>query len=72
VLHAPFSVTEPGIDAPPNPAHGPWRRVSGQAVEADIRTVPEPDQLLSLAAGIALLAVLYRRRAARFARTGAA
>ncbi len=33
VLYAPFSVTAP----PPNPAHGPWRRLQGQAVEADIR-----------------------------------
>ncbi|MGD9315889.1 MAG: FG-GAP-like repeat-containing protein [Anaerolineae bacterium] len=37
VLHAPFSVTEPHIIPPPNPAHGPWRRLQGQAVEADIR-----------------------------------
>jgi hypothetical protein len=39
VLWAPFSVTEEGITAPPNPAHGPWRRFAGQAVEADLRTV---------------------------------
>jgi hypothetical protein len=37
VLHAPLSVTRPGIVAPPNPAHGPWRRVQAQWVEADIR-----------------------------------
>jgi len=38
VLHAPFGVIQPGITAPPNPAHGPWRRLLGQAVEADVRT----------------------------------
>ena len=42
VLYAPLGVTEAGITPPPNPAHSPWRRVSAQAVEADIRTVPEP------------------------------
>ena len=41
VLHAPFSVTQAGVTAPPKPGHGPWRRVGGQAVEADIR-MPEP------------------------------
>jgi hypothetical protein len=40
VLYAPFHVTEPGITAPPNPAHGPWRRFLGQALEADLRTGP--------------------------------
>jgi hypothetical protein len=40
VLYAPFHVTEPGITPPPNPAHGPWRRLQGQAVEADIRIEP--------------------------------
>jgi hypothetical protein len=43
VLHAPYSVTESGITAPPNPAHGPWRRVSGQAVEADVRVLPSAE-----------------------------
>jgi hypothetical protein len=38
VLHAPYGVTQPGITAPPKPAHGPWRRLLGQAVEADVRT----------------------------------
>jgi FG-GAP repeat/FG-GAP-like repeat len=38
-LYAPATVTKPGIIAPPKPAHGPWRRLSGQAVEADIRTL---------------------------------
>ena len=55
VLYAPYSVTKAGITPPPNPAHGPWRRVSAQANEADIRVVPEPGALLSLASGIALL-----------------
>jgi hypothetical protein len=40
VLYAPLHVTEPGITPPPNPAHGPWRRLQGQAVEADIRVDP--------------------------------
>jgi hypothetical protein len=40
-LRAPFSVTQPGIMSPPNPAHGPWRRLMGQAFEADIRTGPK-------------------------------
>jgi len=38
VLYAPFGVTQPGITAPPNPAHSPWRRYLGQAFEADFRT----------------------------------
>jgi hypothetical protein len=37
VLHAPVSVTQAGITPPANPAHGPWRTLSGQASEADIR-----------------------------------
>jgi hypothetical protein len=37
VLYAPYSVTQSGITAPPRPAHGPWRRLSGQAFEADLR-----------------------------------
>jgi hypothetical protein len=65
VLYAPYSVTEAGITAPPNPAHGPWRRVSAQANEADIRVVPEPGAMLSLASGITLLSMLHRRRKAR-------
>ncbi len=44
------------------PAHGPWRRVAGQSVEADIR-LPEPGLALALANGAALLAALARRRA---------
>ena len=61
VLHAPSSVTQTGITAPPNPAHGPWRRVSAQAREADIRTAPEPGVGVSLVCGLALLACLGRR-----------
>jgi hypothetical protein len=41
-----------------NPAHGPWRRLSAQANEADIRVVPEPDLVMVLVAGIALLSGL--------------
>ena len=37
-LYAPFSVTAVGITPPPQPAHGPWRRVHSQALEADLRT----------------------------------
>jgi hypothetical protein len=62
VLHAPYFVTQGGITAPPNPAHGPWRRISAQAQEADIRVVPEPGATLGLAAGLTLLALLARRR----------
>jgi hypothetical protein len=62
ILYAPYSVTETGITPPPNPAHSPWRRVSAQATEADIRVVPEPTAAMSLAAGLMLLALLGRRR----------
>ena len=37
VFYAPYSVTQSGITPPPNPGHGPWRRISAQSVEADIR-----------------------------------
>jgi hypothetical protein len=37
VLHAPYRVTQAGITPPPKPAHGPWRRVGAQSVEADVR-----------------------------------
>jgi hypothetical protein len=37
-LRAPYGVSQAGITPPPNPAHGPWRRVMAQAFEADIRT----------------------------------
>jgi hypothetical protein len=62
VLFAPLGVTEVGITPPPNPAHGPWRRVSAQAVEADVRTVPEPGRALQLGFGIALLVLIGRGR----------
>jgi len=62
VLYAPYSVTEPGITPAPHPAHGPWRRVSAQADEADIRTVPEPGQVVLLLAGLVALRLLPRRR----------
>jgi hypothetical protein len=38
VLWAPYTVDQPGIAPPANPAHGPWRRFLGQAMEADLRT----------------------------------
>jgi hypothetical protein len=41
-----------------NPAHSPWRRLSAQANEADIRVVPEPGMLLVLVAEFVLLSVL--------------
>ncbi len=62
VLHAPFTITEAGITPPPIPAHGPWRRLSGQANEADIRLLPEPAAIVSLVSGMALLSWLHRRR----------
>jgi hypothetical protein len=61
VLYAPFRVTEAGITPPPNPAHGPWRRVQAQAVEADI-LLPEPSELVLLFSALAGLLVLGRRR----------
>jgi hypothetical protein len=64
VLYAPYSVTQVGITPPPNPAHGPWRRVTAQATEADIR-LPEPSVTLSLAAGVMLIALLDQRRRGR-------
>jgi hypothetical protein len=64
VLQAPFRVTEAGITPPPNPAHGPWRRVQAQAVEADI-LLPEPAGLALWLTGLGfLLAVGHRRIAA--------
>jgi hypothetical protein len=62
VLYAPLGVTEAGITPPPNPAHGPWRRVSAQAVEADVRTLPEPGTVALLGSGIVLLVLLGRGR----------
>ncbi len=63
VLLAPFSVTDPGITAPPNPSHGPWRRVQAQAVEADI-LLPEPSELVLLLSALAGLLAVGRRRIA--------
>jgi hypothetical protein len=42
-LLAPYSVTQPGITAAAYPPHGPWRRLQGQAVEADLRTLADTD-----------------------------
>jgi hypothetical protein len=39
-LYAPVSILKPGITTPPNPAHGPWRRIDAQTIGADIRTLP--------------------------------
>jgi hypothetical protein len=64
VLYAPLSATQPGVVPPPAPAHGPWRRLQAQSVEADLRVVPEPSALAALAAGGALLGALVRRRRA--------
>jgi hypothetical protein len=36
-LHAPFTVTQPGISARPQPAHGPWRRQQARASDSDLR-----------------------------------
>jgi uncharacterized repeat protein (TIGR01451 family) len=36
-LYQPISADQPGVSPPPNPAHGPWRRLGAQAEEADIR-----------------------------------
>jgi uncharacterized repeat protein (TIGR01451 family) len=41
-LYAPQTVTAAGITPPPHPAHGPWRRFLGQAMEADLRTDSAP------------------------------
>jgi hypothetical protein len=38
------------------------RQLSAQANEADIRVVPEPGLVMALVAGLALLAMIYRRR----------
>jgi hypothetical protein len=62
VFHAPYTVTQSGITPPPSPAHGPWKRISAQAVEADIRTLPEPGGGVLLVAGLACLVGLGRRR----------
>jgi hypothetical protein len=61
VLHAPLTVTAAGITPPPNPPHGPWRRVQAQAVEADV-LLPEPSELLLLLSALAGLLLLGRGR----------
>lgn len=62
VLHARSSVTQAGVDAPPNPRHGPWRRLEAQWREGDVRTLPEPGGSLLLLAGCTMLGALGRRR----------
>ncbi len=57
VLHAPSTGT-----IPVNPTHGPWRRYQAQSVDADVRVLPEPGFVLSLACGVVLLAALALRR----------
>ncbi len=71
VLYAPLSATQPGVTPPAKPAHGPWRRLQAQSVEADLRVVPEPGAWLSLGSGFALAAALARRRARRRGRAPA-
>jgi hypothetical protein len=57
VLHAPATGTTPAA-----PAHGPWRRLGAQAIEADIRVLPEPGEVALLLSGIVLVSLLARRR----------
>jgi hypothetical protein len=43
VLYAPFRVTQPGITAPPQPEHGPWRRFMAKVLDGpDIRISNTP------------------------------
>jgi hypothetical protein len=65
VQYAHSSVTQAGITAPPNPRHGPWRRVEAQWRAGDVRTVPEPGGPLMLLVGIVGLVSLHRRRSHR-------
>ena len=67
VLYVPFSADLPGITPPPSPRHGPWYRPTAQAVEADVRVVPEPGAI-SLATAIAVIGWLRYRRKARSSR----
>lgn len=39
VLYAPYTVMQPGITAPPQPEHGPWRRLHAGADVADIASL---------------------------------
>jgi hypothetical protein len=43
LLYAPVHVTASGITPPPKPAHGPWRRIGAQSVEADLRVFRDTD-----------------------------
>ncbi len=45
ILYVPISADLSGVSPPPNPAHGPWRRLGAQAEEADIR-VPLVEEVL--------------------------
>ena len=48
-LHAPYTVTAVNIIAPPNPMHGPWRRLMAREDVADVRTIlPAPPADLSI------------------------
>jgi hypothetical protein len=63
VLFAPFGATQAGITPPPEPPHGPWRRVHAHGPETVI-LLPEPSEWLLLASALAGLLVLGRRRLA--------
>jgi hypothetical protein len=39
VLYTPFVADGIEVEAPPNPAHGPWRRVSARAAAGDVRLI---------------------------------
>jgi hypothetical protein len=69
VLYAASSVTQAGISAPPNPPHGPWRRLDAQWREGDVRTVPEPGGPLMLLVGCAGLVALRWRRSGQLSRS---
>jgi hypothetical protein len=45
-LYTPYSSDQPGVSLPPEPIHGPWRRLGAQAQEADIRVSTEPESLV--------------------------
>ena len=61
--YVPYSSTHAGIT--PMARIGPWFRLAGRATPGDVRVIPEPDAVLSLAGGITLLAALARLRPAR-------
>jgi hypothetical protein len=65
ILYAPLSANEVGITSPPKPSHGPWRRPTAMAVEADVRTVPEPGAFIGLLAGGLVLNWMRRSRAGK-------